>query len=154
MDSQTFDSSSSDQKPSESSKPAGNADSCNPKAGCGGHRRSRTPFTSWTLAAAISAMLFATMPLTACATTVRVKPPRAAVTVRVTHAPPAVKKERVVVRPSKRHVWVGGRWTWKSSRWVWVSGAWKLPPRGKKVWIAPKYEKRKGHWVVVRGYWR
>ena len=97
------------------------------------------------------AMLF---PLTACATTVRVKPPRPAVSVRVAHAPPAPRREVVAVRPTRHHVWVGGRWTWKSSRWVWVSGAWKVPPRGKRVWVAPKYERRGGDWIVVRGYWR
>lgn len=102
----------------------------------------------------VSCIAALTLPLGACATTVRVKPPAPTVTVRVGHAPPALKREVVTVRPSKRHVWVDGHWTWTRSRWVWAPGVWKVPPRGKRVWVKPKYERRGGHWVVVRGYWR
>ncbi|MEM1204118.1 MAG: hypothetical protein AAGN66_12890 [Acidobacteriota bacterium] len=80
--------------------------------------------------------------------------PRAAAVVHVKGAPPPVRREVVVARPSHRHVWVRGHWVHRHRDWVWISGAWKVPPRDKAVWVAPKYHRRGGGWVVSAGYWR
>jgi hypothetical protein len=79
---------------------------------------------------------------------------RAGVAVSVHSAPPPLRYEVRVARPSPRHVWVSGHWDLRGGRYVWVSGRWVVPPRAGAVWVKPRYQRRGGGFVYVRGYWR
>jgi len=75
-------------------------------------------------------------------------------TISIQVAPPPLRREVVVVRPSPRHVWVPGYWGWRGGRHVWIDGRWMLPPRGRAVWVAPRWEHRHGNYVFIEGFWR
>lgn len=79
---------------------------------------------------------------------------RAPLEVVVMSAPPALRAERMLPRPSATHVWVPGYWMWESSAYVWMPGAWMAPPEPAAVWVAPRFEKRSGVSVFISGYWR
>ena len=83
-------------------------------------------------------------------------PASAAVYIRVNAAPPPLRHEEVIVRPSGRHVWVPGYWDWAPARhdYVWVGGRWALPPRAHAVWVGPRWVYRHHQRYLVRGYWR
>ena len=72
---------------------------------------------------------------------VRIRPPRAVV-------------EHHTVRPSVRHVWVGGYHRWDGRAYVWTPGHWDLPPRRHAVWVAPRWNHRRDGWVFREGRWR
>ena len=93
------------------------------------------------------------IPATGCV----VHPPhRTVVSYEVRKAPPVAKREVVVARPSRGHVWVAGYYAWRPSqkRYVWVAGKWTRPPRAGAVWVAPRTERRGGRTVYIAGYWR
>ena len=69
-------------------------------------------------------------------------------------APPPVREEIITVRPSRRHVWVGGYWAYRGRGYVWVPGHWMLPPRGHAAWVQPHYERRGHGWILIEGHWR
>ena len=52
------------------------------------------------------------------------------------HAPPALRVERVGVRPG--YVWIPGYWRWGGARYVWVGGYWTHPRRGYR-WVEPRW---------------
>ncbi len=81
---------------------------------------------------------------------------QAAATYHVHKAPPAPRREVVVAKPGRGHVWVAGHYVWQPARqsYVWVAGEWVKPPRRGAVWVAPRTERRHGGWVFVAGYWR
>ena len=79
---------------------------------------------------------------------------RAPVEVVVISAPPALRVERMLPRPSAAHVWVPGYWMWDSKAYVWTPGMWMAPPEPSAVWVAPRFEKRSGVSVFISGYWR
>jgi hypothetical protein len=72
---------------------------------------------------------------------VKVRPPRAVV-------------EHRSVRPSPRHVWIGGYHRWDGHAYAWQQGRWEAPPREHAVWVAPRWEHRNGGYVFVEGRWR
>ena len=69
-------------------------------------------------------------------------------------APPRVRTEVVIARPSPAHVWIAGAWVWSSSAWVWEKGRWELPPKPHAVWVPHRYVFRGGVHVYVHGGWR
>jgi len=72
----------------------------------------------------------------------------------VTVRPPRVVVERRVVRPSPRHIWIGGYHRWDGHTYVWEPGRWEVPPREHADWIAPRWRHRHDGWVFVEGRWR
>ena len=72
----------------------------------------------------------------------------------VVEAPPAPIREVIPVRPSRRHVWVGGYWARRGGHYVWVSGHWALPPRAHAVYVGPHWEHRGGGYIYIEGVWR
>jgi hypothetical protein len=70
--------------------------------------------------------------------------------------PPPLRVERVLVRPSRRAVWVPGYWDWQPARrdYVWVGGRWDTPPRRGAAWVKPRWERQGRSHVYFRGYWR
>jgi hypothetical protein len=72
-------------------------------------------------------------------------------------APPPPRTERVVVvRPSPRHVWVGGYHRWNGRAYVWTPGRWVVPPRRAAVWVPARwtYVPARHGYVFVEGHWR
>jgi len=72
----------------------------------------------------------------------------------IREAPPPMRHEVVVTRPSPQHVWVAGYWAWRGTRHEWVAGRWDLPPHGRHAWVAPRWEHRGNGYVFVEGSWR
>jgi hypothetical protein len=68
--------------------------------------------------------------------------------------PPAVIVEHRGIRPSPRHVWVGGYHRWDGRAYVWEPGRWDIPPREHAVWVAPRWRHRHDGYVFVEGRWR
>jgi hypothetical protein len=68
--------------------------------------------------------------------------------------PPIAIHEERVVRPSPRHVWVGGYHRWDGNAYVWERGRWEEPPRRHAVWVAPRYVHRRDGYVFIEGHWR
>jgi hypothetical protein len=66
------------------------------------------------------------------------------------HAPPALRVERVGVRPG--YVWIPGYWRWRNARYVWVGGYWEHGRPGYR-WYPPRWEGCGPHWCMHRGYW-
>ena len=93
------------------------------------------------------------IPATGCAAH---PPHRTVITYQVHKAPPPARREVVVAKPARGHVWVAGHYVWKPGRrsYVWVAGKWTRPPRAGAVWVAPRYERRGGRTVYVAGYWK
>ena len=71
----------------------------------------------------------------------------------VPSAPPPVRHEVVVVRPSHNHVWVKGYWHHGGDAWAWRSGTWVVPPRHHAHWVVAHYYKVHGGWRYVPGHW-
>ena len=65
-------------------------------------------------------------------------------------APPAVRVERVEVRPG--HIWVRGHWDWVNGSWTWIPGHHE-PVRAGYIWREPRWELRDGVYVKVEGAW-
>ena len=79
---------------------------------------------------------------------------RAPVEVIVLKAPPPLRIETQLPRPSTRHVWVPGYWMWETNAYAWTPGVWVLPPEPAAVWVPPRYETRSGVSVHISGFWR
>lgn len=81
---------------------------------------------------------------------------RTVVTYQVHKAPPAPRREVVVVKPSRDAVWVPGHYVWRSASrsYAWVAGRWTKPPRRGAVWVKPRTEKRRGQLIYIAGYWK
>jgi hypothetical protein len=86
-------------------------------------------------------MALAMVPLSAAEVVIKVRPPISI-------------HERRTVRPSPRHVWVGGYHRWDGHAYVWEKGRWEEPPRRHAVWVAPRYIHRHDGYVFVEGHWR
>lgn len=58
------------------------------------------------------------------------------------------------VRPSRRHIWIGGHWRWspRLQRDVWVQGRWTLKARHHR-WVDGHYERFQGSRIWVDGCW-
>ena len=69
-------------------------------------------------------------------------------------APPPMRKEVIIERPSAHHVWIAGYWGWRSGRHEWIAGRWEQPPRGKSMWVEARWERRGDGFVFVEGFWR
>jgi hypothetical protein len=76
--------------------------------------------------------------------------------VRVYAPFPALRHERVLVRPGPRYVWVPGYWRWEPYRrhYVWIAGAYVIPPHPRAIWVAPRVVYRYHHPYYYGGYWR
>ena len=107
---------------------------------------------TFTLAAVLATSLLAAPALAPSAAAV----PLAYVGIRVAAAPPPLRHEVVIVRPSRRHVWVAGHWDWAPGgrEYIWVPGVWVLPHRRHAVWVGPRWERRGHYSYFVRGHWR
>ena len=68
--------------------------------------------------------------------------------------PPISIHEHRTVRPSRRHVWVGGYHRYDGNAYAWQSGRWEEPPREHAVWVAPRWQHRHDGYVFVEGRWR
>jgi hypothetical protein len=68
--------------------------------------------------------------------------------------PPISIHEHRAVRPSVRHVWIGGYHRWDGNAYAWEPGRWEVPPREHAVWVAPRYRHRRDGYVYVEGRWR
>jgi hypothetical protein len=68
--------------------------------------------------------------------------------------PPVSIKEHRTVRPSPRHVWVGGYHRWDGHAYAWEQGRWAEPPHAHAVWVAPRWQHRHDGYVFVEGRWR
>jgi hypothetical protein len=68
--------------------------------------------------------------------------------------PPHAVVERRPVRPSTRHIWIGGYHRWDGHAYVWETGRWEVPPHEHAVWVAPRWEHRHNGYVFVEGRWR
>ncbi len=71
----------------------------------------------------------------------------------VIQAPPALRDEVTVARPTSRHLWLAGYWTWRNDRYEWMSGHWELPPNSNSQWVAPRWENRGSDYLFHEGYW-
>ena len=71
----------------------------------------------------------------------------------VSEAPPPLRHEVVIARPSDHHVWVSGYWHHGGPGWVWVSGRWVVPPRPHAYWVSAHYGHVSGGWRYVPGHW-
>jgi hypothetical protein len=82
--------------------------------------------------------------------------PRINVGIRVNAPPPPLRREVVVTRPGRSHVWVPGHWDWAPGRneYVWVPGAWERPHHRHAVWVGPRWERRGHDTFYIRGHWR
>jgi len=60
-------------------------------------------------------------------------------------APPPLRVEVIVLRPSPHHVWVGGYWKWAGLNYVWVEGRW-VKAKPNRIWVP-------GTWAHVGSYW-
>jgi hypothetical protein len=79
-------------------------------------------------------------------------PAHAEIVVRL--RPPISIHEHRTVRPSVRHVWVGGYHRWDGKAYAWEPGRWDVPPREHAVWVAPRWRHRNDGYVFVEGRWR
>jgi hypothetical protein len=68
--------------------------------------------------------------------------------------PPISIHEHRTIRPSPRHVWIGGYHRWDGNAYVWTQGRWDVPPSEHAVWIAPRWQRRHDGYVFVEGRWR
>lgn len=105
-----------------------------------------------TLAAVLATSLLAAPSLAPTASA----SPRVDVGIRVDAPPPPLRQEVVIVRPSRRHVWVAGHWDWApgARNYVWVPGVWVRPTHRHAVWVGPRWERRGHDSFFVRGHWR
>jgi YXWGXW repeat-containing protein len=69
-------------------------------------------------------------------------------------APPPLRREERIARPSPEHHWIDGYWEWRGSKHEWVAGHWEVPPHGHTEWVAPRWERRGNGYVFIRGFWR
>ena len=42
-------------------------------------------------------------------------------------APPPMREEVIIARPSREHVWIRGYWDRDGDRWAWREGRWERP---------------------------
>jgi hypothetical protein len=74
--------------------------------------------------------------------------------VRVYAPYPAIRHERVLVRPGPRYTWVPGYWRWEGRRYAWVGGTWVVPPHPGAIWVGPRVVYRHRTPYYYGGYWR
>ncbi|MBI3724791.1 YXWGXW repeat-containing protein [bacterium] len=65
---------------------------------------------------------------------------------------PLADAAQVELRPSPRHVWIGGHWAWHG-HWVWIHGHWQEPKAGR-AWVSGHWDARGEEWYWVSGHWR
>jgi WXXGXW repeat (2 copies) len=68
-------------------------------------------------------------------------------------APPPMRHEIQMVRPSRRHVWIGGYWDRQDDRWAWAPGRWEEPDRRGVRWVRPRYQPERGFYRYEPGHW-
>jgi len=68
-------------------------------------------------------------------------------------APPPPRVEMRMVRPSHRHVWIGGYWDRQDDRWAWAPGRWEEPSRRGSRWVRPQYRREGGAYRYEPGRW-
>jgi hypothetical protein len=106
------------------------------------------------LAAVISAPLFAQLPPPPVPVPVPLPPLPTSLEIRIgRRAPPRVRVEHRIVRPSPDAVWIRGFWEWDGGDWVWIPGRWVVPEVRHARWIGPRYVREYGGWRYVPGHW-
>jgi len=95
------------------------------------------------LATVATAPLFAQLP-----------PPLPGLEIRIgRQAPPRVRYERRMARPSRDAVWIRGFWDWQGDNWVWIPGRWTVPEERHARWIGPRYRREYGGYRYEPGHW-
>ena len=72
----------------------------------------------------------------------------------VRSAPPPPRVEVIPVRPSPRHVWIGGHWGRHRDNWGWISGRYEAKPHERAVWVQDRWERRGDEWRYAPGHWK
>ena len=97
------------------------------------------------LATVATAPLFAQLPP---------PPPLPGLEIRIgRQAPPRVRYERRMARPSRDAVWIRGFWDWQGDNWVWIPGRWTVPEERHARWIGPRYRREYGSYRYIPGHW-
>jgi hypothetical protein len=74
--------------------------------------------------------------------------------VRITHeAPPPLRHEVRIARPSPHHTWIKGYWHHTGQAWSWMEGRWVEPPQAHAHWVAPSYKRVHGDVRYIPGHW-
>lgn len=68
--------------------------------------------------------------------------------------PPLTPIEWQPVRPSERHVWIGGHFVPDGATLRWQAGRWSVPPEPGLRWEPAQWDDRGGRWVFLRGHFR
>ena len=68
-------------------------------------------------------------------------------------APPPMRHEVRMERPSRNHVWIAGYWDRQDDRWAWAPGRWEDPGRRGSRWIKPQYRREGGAYRYDPGHW-
>jgi hypothetical protein len=58
------------------------------------------------------------------------------------------------MRPSPRHMWVGGEWVVNGGTYVYKPGYWAEPPQPGVPWVRGHWGHRRGGYVWIPGHWR
>ncbi|PYQ66486.1 MAG: hypothetical protein DMF54_07655 [Acidobacteria bacterium] len=81
-------------------------------------------------------------------------PPLPGLEIRIgRQAPPRVRYERRMARPSRDAVWIRGFWDWQGDNWVWIPGRWTVPEERHARWIGPRYVREYGSYRYIPGHW-
>ena len=81
-------------------------------------------------------------------------PPLPGLEIRIgRQAPPRVRYERRMARPSRDAVWIRGFWDWQGDNWVWIPGRWTVPEERHARWIGPRYRREYGGYRYEPGHW-
>ena len=58
------------------------------------------------------------------------------------------------VRPSYRHVWVGGEYVPSGRTYIYRPGYWVMPPHPRTVWVPGHWRRYHRGYVWAGGFWR
>lgn len=68
-------------------------------------------------------------------------------------APPPIRHEVRMYRPSRSHVWIAGYWDRQDDRWAWSEGRWEEPRQRGSRWVRPRYQRESGAYRYEPGHW-
>ena len=68
-------------------------------------------------------------------------------------APPPLRHEVRMERPSRNHVWIAGCWDRRDDRWAWVPGRWEEPSQRGSSWVRAQYRREDGAYRYEPGHW-
>jgi hypothetical protein len=68
-------------------------------------------------------------------------------------APPPMRREIRMERPSRNHIWIAGYWDRQDDRWAWAPGRWEEPSQRGATWVKPRYQRDSGSYRYEPGHW-